>query len=235
MRILIAMVVALASPASAMDAPPDTAPGAERIFLQCAVTPSQTSTHCVFYAPIDDPKARLKAASELVWLDAHPAAIAGARPGTKVKILVRLTVSAGPRGFQVAAPAQPKASPAPAIHRPQWVVSPHGSWTRPFTAAVAARANQSGEATIDCLATQAGSLTDCWVKHETPADAGFGEAALILMQHVRLNPAGAGGEPIAGRAVVDTVSFEAGPMSSTAIWPSMGGQTGMAMGMASPH
>lgn len=235
MRILIAMVVALAWPVWAMEAPPDTAPGAERIFLQCAVTPGQTSTHCVFYAPIDDPRERLKAASELVWLDAHPAPITGARPGSKVKVLVRLTVGAASGGFQISAPAPPTPSPEAAIRRPEWLVSPHGSWTRSFTAAVAARTNQSGEATIACLATQTGALTDCWVKHETPADAGFGEAALIVMQHARLKPAGAGGEAIAGRAVADTVSFEAAPMSSTAMLPSMGGQTGMAMGMVSPH
>lgn len=51
-------------------------------------------------------------------------------------------------------------------------------------AAVAGRV--SGRATLDCALTAAGRLRDCQVKNETPAGAGFGEAAVRLSPLYRL-------------------------------------------------
>ena len=229
----ISAALTLASPAWAL--PPDTAPGAELVFLLCQVSPQQTSRDCRFYTAINDPAARLKAASELVYLDAHPFPIVGARPGERVKVMVRLSVSQAGDGFAVAASPQPAPSSAPPIRHPQWIEAPQGVWSRAFTRSLAARANQSGEAKVSCLATDTGAMTDCWVRSESPVDAGFGEAALVLMQHARMKVVGADGAAVAGRAFVDTVNFEGDGRASTSMWPAPGGSTGMAMGMMSPH
>lgn len=233
MKTSVAMWALLALPAAAMSPPPDTAPGADRLFLQCKAGPDGLAHDCRFYTAIDDPAARLKAASELVYLDAHPFPLVGAKPGERVKVMVRLTVSQAGDGFAVAASPQPAPSGAPPIQRPQWIEAPQGAWSRAFTRGLAARANQAGEAKVSCLTTDTGAMTDCWVKSESPADVGFGEAALVLMQHARMKVVGA--EAIAGRAFVGTVSFENDGPPSTTLWPSPGGTTGMAMGMMSPH
>lgn len=50
----------------------------------------------------------------------------------------------------------------------------------------AVRAGQAGRATIDCALNATGRLRDCRVKAETPAGAGYGEAALRLAPYYKL-------------------------------------------------
>jgi hypothetical protein len=236
----LAALLALAPQAEAFASggPPDTQPGAAQVFLICAVTEAGLSRNCRFYTWVSDPTARLLAGSELGYIDAHPVQITGARPGAEVKVLVRLMVNPGPdgKGFAIGAPEG--SAPAPAgseIKHPAWVASPHGPWTDALTAELARRQDQEGEATARCTATQAGTLADCWVEKENPPNFGFGEAALIMLQHARMKPVSADGAPVAGRGYVQTFRFSAGsdyiPMAP--ILPS--GSMGTPMGMGMPR
>jgi hypothetical protein len=191
--------------------PPDTQPGAVRLLLMCTVDDAGLSKLCRFYNPIADEKARRLAGAELGWLDNDPFPISGAAPGTEVKVLVRLRVSAvkGTADFDVSAP--PGAFPAasgPEIAAPVWIVSPHEDWTGDFVPDRPARMNQKGEATVRCVATEIGTLANCWLMQETPADFGFGDAVLMLLQLVRMKPDDAGGAPVAGRPFVQTLRYE---------------------------
>jgi len=225
----------LAFPVAALGAalPPDTQADAARIFVVCSVTDQETSKNCRFYAPIDDPSERLKAGTELGFLDTHPFSIPGADPGADVKVLVRLKVSAvaGGKGFDVSAAEAASPSPAGAeIKDPVWVVSPHASWTAGFVPERAFRTNQTGEATVRCEATEAGTLVNCWVRHESPTGFGFGEAALLLLQHARMKPLTASGAPVAGRAYVQTFKY-AGQGALSPQWSAMSPGSSMSMSM----
>lgn len=231
--------VALASPAMALGKPPpDTQSNAALVFLLCSVSDQGLSKNCRFYTPIDAPSERLKAGTELGFLDAHPFPISGARPGADVKVLVRLNVSADKsgQGFEVAAPAGVfQASSASEVRDLVWINSPHASWTGGFVPDLARRMNQRGEATVRCMATQAGALANCWVEKETPTDFGFGEAALLLLQHARMQPVSAGGSSVAGRTYVQTFRYDAGPGMSGhgSLWSATapgGSMTSMMMG-----
>ncbi len=158
------------------------------------------SRNCRFYTAVDDPPERLKAGTELGFLDAHPFPIPGAEPGADVKVLVRLKVSPDKtgKGFDVAAPeSAAQESTGQEITDPVWIDSPHAPWASGFVPELAYRLNRSGEAKVRCTATAAGALTDCWVEKEAPPGLGFGEASLMLMQHARMKPLTASGAPVA--------------------------------------
>lgn len=55
-----------------------------------------------------------------------------------------------------------------------------------------------GEVVLDCLVSTAGALR-CAVASETPANWGFGEAALRIAHDHRMVPASRNGEPVEGR------------------------------------
>ena len=189
--------------------PPDAQPGAERIVLLCSVTDQDLSSNCRFLRAIIDRQERLKAGTELGFLDAHPFPIPGAVPGAEVKVLVRLKVSPGGKGVVVAAPEGVfRASSGEEISDPLWVVSPHDPWTNGFIPEMSARPKQKGHATVRCVATEIGTLVNCWVQEETPAGFGFGEASLLILQHARMQPVSAGGAFVAGRPYVQTCTVD---------------------------
>jgi hypothetical protein len=237
-RSYLALAALLALPfpveAFASGAPPDTQPGAAQVFLMCAVTEAGLSRNCRFYAAVSDPTARLLAGSELGYLDAHPVPIPGARSGAEVKVLVRLTVNPGPdgKGFAIGAPDVPAPTGSEITH-PAWIASPNGGWTDALTTGLAMQRNQAGEATVRCTATQAGALANCWIERETPPDLGFGEAALIMLQHARMKSLAGDGAPVAGRGYVQTFHFIArggyGPIMPALPPGSMGMNNGMGM------
>jgi hypothetical protein len=229
--------LALALPALARPAraPPDTQPDAANVFVLCSVTEGGVSTNCRFYAPVADPTERLRAGTELGYLDAHPFPIPGAKAGANVKVLARLRVSAGAagQGFAVAAPEG--AFPIPVnseIKDPVWIDSPRAAWTTDLVDALAARNHQDGEATARCTVAQSGALGDCWIERETPSGIGFGEAALIVLQHARMKPLSASGVPVAGRGYVQRFIYRSGDLDSNSMAMRPGTSQGMAMGMA---
>lgn len=232
----LTVFLALALPAQArpMRPPPDTQPDAANIFVLCAVTEQGVSTNCRFYTAVTDPTERLRAGSELGYLDAHPFPIPGAKPGANVKVMARLKVSAGATGQGFAVVAPDGAFPTPVnseIKDPVWIDSPRAAWTTDLVDGIAARSHQDGEATARCVVAQSGALGDCWIAKETPPGAGFAEAALIILQHARMKPLSASGASVAGRSYVQTFTYRshASESGSIPIWP--GAPSGMAMGM----
>ena len=230
---------ALALPAQArpVRAPPDTQPDAATLFLLCSVSEQGVSTNCRFYTAVADAAERLKAGTELGYLDAHPFPIPGARAGANVKVLARLRVSADAtgKGFAVAAPEGAFPTPVNSeIKDPVWIDSPRAAWTSDLAEAIAARSHQDGVATARCVVAPSGALGDCWIERESPAGLGFGEAALIVLQHARMKPQSASGLPVAGRSYVQTFTYRdrASESGSAPIWP--GSPQGMAMGMMAP-
>ena len=63
-----------------------------------------------------------------------------------------------------------------------------------------------GEAVIVCKVTEAGALTECRVESETPADFGFGDAALKLVGRFQME-ATVDGRALAGRQVRIPMKF----------------------------
>lgn len=190
--------------------PPDTQLGAADVFVLCTVTDRGFSKDCHFSYPIADLTERLKAGTELGYLDAHPFPIPGASPGSEVETLVRLKVSIwrDRKGFDVTAPEGVfPSSSGPEIKNPAWVHSPHQPWAEPFMPERSARSRQKGEATVHCVATATGALVNCWVQQEAPTGWGFGDAALKILQHARLKPLTADGDPVAGRPYIETLTF----------------------------
>ena len=75
--------------------------------------------------------------------------------------------------------ADADAAPAP-HYRPDWLRKPSGedmAWAYPKRAE---REEIGGKAVLHCLVAPDGGLTHCQVASETPADYGFGAAALAL-------------------------------------------------------
>jgi TonB family protein len=59
-----------------------------------------------------------------------------------------------------------------------------------------------GGATISCVVTEQGLLTDCTVVSEHPAGMGFGAAAIALSDRFLMTPAKVDGKPIPSRATI---------------------------------
>lgn len=72
----------------------------------------------------------------------------------------------------------------------------------------AQRLGISGEAIARCRITAEGSLRDCAVLSFAPADQGFNEAALKLLESARADIATRKGEPSVGRTLDVTIQFK---------------------------
>ena len=214
---LLLCVVALASSCAAASSraaivPPDTRPGADKIWLQCTVSARQMSDNCRYVSAITDEKERLKAGSVLGYLDARPFPIPGGAVGADAFVLVRLNVSERPdhQGYVIAAP-EDTSTPASGLEvsEPVWVDSPYDGWAKSFTPQQAAKSGVLGEAGAVCKASKSGALVDCWLEREDPTGWGFGTAALEVLTHARMKPQDARGEPVADRPIAITLKFNA--------------------------
>jgi hypothetical protein len=197
---LFAVAVVAPCLAAAAALPPDAHPGMEGLLVFCTVTPAGLSDNCRFGAAITSPTERLKAGTELGYLDAHPFRIFGAQSGAEVEVFVRLSVSRAGPGFRVTDPdaiGQPPAQAA--IEDPVWVHSPHDPWGGAFIPDDAFRTNEAGRATVSCTVTGSGALANCWLKQEAPTGRGFGYGVLRLMQFAQMTTLTANGQPVAGR------------------------------------
>lgn len=98
---------------------------------------------------------------------------------------------------ETAAPGEPTTEIGPpTISNPHWLQTPH-DLARYYPAA-ALRRNMEGAVQLDCLVTTSGAL-QCAVLSETPANWGFGAAAIRIARDYRMVPAMRNGAAIEAR------------------------------------
>jgi len=84
------------------------------------------------------------------------------------------------------------------ITEPTWLVRPRGE----FPIQAQRQGIGSGRVQLTCPVSAGGEIRSCWIVSETPADAGFGQAALAGAVHSRLQP-----RTVDGVAVDTVISF----------------------------
>lgn len=94
------------------------------------------------------------------------------------------------------------------VTNPAWERLPTGDDIAHFYPERAQRKGVSGAATVQCLVSVKGTLTDCRVLTETPAGENFGDAALRLTQFFRMRPKTVDGQPTAAGSVVIPIRFQ---------------------------
>lgn len=104
---------------------------------------------------------------------------------------------------------------APADKPADWSRRPTANDLRSVFPVEAYKRGISGSATIECVATLQGALTNCVSLEETPADKGFGGAAIALTPQFMMKPAMRDGAPALAivRIPINFRTFGPAPMS----------------------
>ena len=106
-----------------------------------------------------------------------------------------------------------------------WLTRPNAEDLLGVWPAEALKRGKGGKAVLSCTVTTTGALVECKVASETPAGAGFGQAAITLTPQLLMSPATHNGVPFAERGVKIGINFDgAGPETGSRI----GGQMSMA-------
>ncbi|PVM87128.1 transcriptional regulator [Caulobacter radicis] len=104
--------------------------------------------------------------------------------------------------------ANPEVTPQPIVSKPVWIQKPGITDLDRYYPAQAKAEKLSGRAVIGCDVTPEGVLHRCKVSSELPAGAGFGQAALQLSQHFRMDPTLPDGKPAGNGWVNIPIQFQ---------------------------
>lgn len=102
---------------------------------------------------------------------------------------------------------QTEPAPSLVVTNPDWARRPTGDEVGRYYPEAAWREGVEGAATLSCRVEVTGSLKACAVVSETPAGAGFGDAALRLAPHFKMRPMTVNGQPVDGGSVRIPLAF----------------------------
>ena len=104
--------------------------------------------------------------------------------------------------------APPPEPPRPSvITNPDWARLPSGEDVARYYPDRAQRMGAEGRVVLSCSVTARGTLENCSVVEESPADQDFGSAALRMTRLFRMRPRTADGAPVEGGTVRIPISF----------------------------